>query len=305
MLVASRPSVFPTASEPRAVVPLRGATFFGSIVSVRTCAWCRGPLPALARRDALTCSKACRQAKSRFRVTPAAATGKPLCFGYADPPYPGLAKRYYNCPEVDHRALIASLVERFPDGWALSTSSKALQYVLSLCPDDVRVCVWNRAPRRSRAYRPRDSWEPLIVRGGRPRLILPSEDIRNTLAASGRQHTHPGALVGMKPAAFCEWMFVQLGALAGDELVDLFPGSGAVGRAWKLYTSSPAAATHEPSCSTNATRRTELAATRRDRPDPTRRTPPAATRRTSRIPTRRGSSTPTRRAGPPRQKEGT
>ncbi len=30
-------------------------------------------------------------------------------------------------------------------------------------------------------------------------------------------------------------MFDCLGAAAGDELVDLFPGSGAVGRAWQRY----------------------------------------------------------------------
>lgn len=40
----------------------------------------------------------------------------------------------------------------------------------------------------------------------------------------------------MKPPQFSAWMFAQLGALPGDELVDLFPGSGAVTDAWQRYT---------------------------------------------------------------------
>ena len=47
----------------------------------------------------------------------------------------------------------------------------------------------------------------------------------------------PGALIGMKPPEFAVWMFAQLGALPGDELADIFPGSGAISRAWELYTS--------------------------------------------------------------------
>ena len=34
---------------------------------MRVCAWCRGEIPAAARRDALCCSKRCRQARHRFR----------------------------------------------------------------------------------------------------------------------------------------------------------------------------------------------------------------------------------------------
>ena len=44
--------------------------------------------------------------------------------------------------------------------------------------------------------------------------------------------------MGAKPAAFCWWLFDLLGALPGDELVDLFPGSGGIGRAWRLYASA-------------------------------------------------------------------
>jgi hypothetical protein len=37
----------------------------------------------------------------------------------------------------------------------------------------------------------------------------------------------------MKPPRFAVWMFGQLGARAGDELVDLYPGSGAITEAWR------------------------------------------------------------------------
>jgi len=235
----------------------------------RICAWCRKPLRARARADAKTCGQPCRQALARFRVAPAGPTeGDPARFAYADPPYPGLARRYYGCEEVDHTELVGRLVRDFPDGWALSTSAAALQSVLAICPAGVRVCIWVRPARATRALRARNSFEPLIVAGGRLRHVAVSsstcrselaatdasrstpatsvaaagarpvaEDLRDVLHWGGRQHSHPGALVGMKPAAFCEWMFRLLGAAAGDELIDLFPGSGAVGRAWLIYTS--------------------------------------------------------------------
>lgn len=48
--------------------------------------------------------------------------------------------------------------------------------------------------------------------------------------------TDPARVVGAKPAAFCRWVFELLGAQPGDELVDVFPGSGGVARAWEAFT---------------------------------------------------------------------
>lgn len=206
------------------------------MTEARACRWCGQPMPATSRRDALTCSKRCRQSRWRFDVAPAgAATLRPMRFAYADPPYPGLARRYYASAEVNHPLLIAYLCEQWPDGWALSTSSDALRDVLLMCPPSVRVCSWHRGERRGRSHRPRDAWEPLIVCGGRARVIEPQESCCNALAAAGKHRSHPGRLVGMKPPAFSRWMFAQLGAMVGDELEDVFPGSGSVSRAWALY----------------------------------------------------------------------
>lgn len=203
------------------------------------CEWCTGPIPETARRDAITCSQECRQALHRFRldVGPPAAD-RAMRFAYADPPYPGLAWKYYRSDEVDHAELVRRLVADFPDGWALSTSAEALQFVLGLCPKGVRTCPWFRGPRKVKARRALNAWEPLLVFGGREREAAVVEDLTDSLvlSASARPRSHPGALVGMKAPAFAEWMFRLLGARRGDELVDLFPGSGAVTRAWKLFT---------------------------------------------------------------------
>lgn len=154
---------------------------------------------------------------------------------YADPPYPGQAKKHYgpDAREVNHRLLISHL-ETF-DGWALSTSVKGLPLVLPLCPKDVLVLSWEKtvAPPMgdNRIY----SWEPVIIHGGRK----PETPTRMTLRAAPPQFTFretpEGHVTGEKPRSFCIWVFRNLGAQPGDELVDLFPGSGAVSEAWDAW----------------------------------------------------------------------
>lgn len=165
-------------------------------------------------------------------------------FGYADPPYPKLARRYYGKPEVDHRALVRRMADNYPDGWALSTSAVALPLVLQLVRErvadkNIRVAIWVKGSRKGISYRARNAYEPVIIVRGRPRQLDVAEALDDVLIWGGRQHSHPGALVGMKPAPFCEWLFRMLGAQRGDELHDVFPGSGAVTRAWRMYTREP------------------------------------------------------------------
>lgn len=211
-----------------------------SHLELRRCAWCEGPIRRAARRDARTCSKACRQAKARFKVSLApAATTAAMRFAYADPPYPGMARKYYGTVEVNHELLIGTLEREYPSGWALSTSAAALQHILSMCPAGVRVACWVRGARPGKSWFPRVAWEPLIVSGGRPRRIGVAEYSRDVLVWGGRQNSHPGALIGMKSAAFAEWVFEQLGAQRGDSLDDIFPGSGIISRAWGAYQREP------------------------------------------------------------------
>ncbi len=206
----------------------------------RRCHWCGTVLPIGKRRDSKFCGKSCRQASWRFRVCRAdiEATDRPMIFAYADPPYPGKALIYPERTEVDHASLLERLTANYPDGWALSTSSEALRDVLSLLPGQVqvRICAWFKGPRYTKSRRALVSWEPLIVAGGRPLRVDVVQDLSDGLIARGRFRAFPGALIGMKPPAFAEWMFRQLGASRGDRLDDLFPGSGAIGRAWARYT---------------------------------------------------------------------
>ena len=154
---------------------------------------------------------------------------------YADPPYIGQAKRHYRQfggTEVDHRLLVAQLELEYPDGWALSLSSPSLATILPMCPSDVRVMAWVKPfasfkPNVNPGY----CWEPVIVRGGRPRT-REQDTVRDFISANiTLQRGMPGA----KPDAFCYWLFEVLNLQPGDELADLFPGSGAVSRAWAKW----------------------------------------------------------------------
>jgi hypothetical protein len=230
----------------------------------RTCAWCPEAIPADARADSIYCTKSCRQAAHRFRTAGyaprPAATGRVLRMAYADPPYPGLSAKYYAdhpdyAGEVDHGALLERLTSEYPDGWALSTSASALPMVLRLpaCPLDVRVASWHRGERPARSRGPLNGWEPVVFRGGRPIDRGPRERVVDTLQYVARARlTEANRVTGAKPAKFAWWLFDLLGALPGDTLDDLFPGSGGIGRAWSIYQEGPP--TPAPKASTAARR---------------------------------------------------
>jgi hypothetical protein len=212
-----------------------------------TCGWCRGRILA-TRRDARYCSKRCRQAAHRAKIgrSELRATGRPLRLAYADPPYPGTARRYYGhhpdyAGEVDHVALLSRLATY--DGWALSTSARALPAVLSMAVGlglEVRVAVWHRYPRPHPRARIVNAWDPVVYVPAGPRARpAGTRAVVDSIIGAGVAHsmrrTLPGAVVGMKSPRFCEWLFRLLGGAPGDTLDDLFPGSGIVARSWALY----------------------------------------------------------------------
>lgn len=150
---------------------------------------------------------------------------------YADPPYPGLAWMYRDQPsyagEVDHAALIASLEASY-DGFALSTSSRALATLLPLLTQPYHLCPWVKPiGAAGTTFGVHNTWEPLIVVPGRE--LQPGK--RDWLLA---QPARGGGsdLIGRKPEAFAVWLFELLGLLPGDQFDDLYPGSGIIGRAW-------------------------------------------------------------------------
>lgn len=172
-------------------------------------------------------------------------------FAYADPPYLGVAKKLYGHLHPDasdydtleaHADLLGQLAEGF-DGWAYSLSTPSLRAILPLAPEGVRVAAWVK-PFASfkKGVNPAYCWEPVIFVSARSasERTLPEKGCgrsttRDYLAES---ITLKRGLTGAKPDAFCRWMFDLIGAQPGDEFVDMFPGSGAVGQAWERFSMS-------------------------------------------------------------------
>jgi hypothetical protein len=170
-------------------------------------------------------------------------------FAYADPPYLGQGVKHYGALHADaadcdtlewHAALIERLCGEFPDGWALSLHTPSLKAMLNLCPDDVRVGAWVKPfaaykKNVTRAY----AWEPVIFRGGRPIPTTQPTERDFIICHESPALPEPIAMrrgfPGAKPAPVCWWIFDWLNMEPGDEFVDLFPGSGAVGEAYRAW----------------------------------------------------------------------
>lgn len=149
-------------------------------------------------------------------------------FCYADPPYPGLANLYPERTEVDHAELIARLEAEY-DGWALSTNVPGLAVVVPLLPERARVCAWvkpwsNMRPGARLQY----GWEPVIIAP----LRSPRRSVHDWISCNP---TKGRGMIGAKPDGLCFWLFAAAGLRADDELIDLYPGSGAVARAWARW----------------------------------------------------------------------
>jgi hypothetical protein len=176
-------------------------------------------------------------------------------FAYADPPYLGCCGLYDHFHGDDgrcwddprtHHDLIRRLRDEFPDGWALSLHSPSLQTILPLCPNSVRVAAWAKTfGAFKKGVRPAYMWEPVILSGGRN----PNAGHRHAPPEKGGKQTTPKdfyvedypdmllcpitlkkGLTGAKPEAFCRWVLDLLNVQSDDEVVDLFPGTGVMGR---------------------------------------------------------------------------
>ena len=127
------------------------------------------------------------------------------------------------------------------DGWALSTDSPALSYVLTLCPLDVHVAAWvrtNAPPFNPDGRGPVRSWEPVVYSPARMDRFDPDR-VRDVFASGAPTGSISAGLTGAKPRGFAEWVFRLIGARAGDSLDDLFPGTGAVTNAWVEWERAP------------------------------------------------------------------
>jgi hypothetical protein len=156
-------------------------------------------------------------------------------FAFADPPYLGCGALYKehhaNATDWDlpgmHGKLIDDLSKNYPDGWALCASSPSLRTLLPMCPTDCRVAAWVKPFAAFKAnVNPAYAWEPVIFRGGR-RGDRTRDTVRDWFA---KEITLKRGLTGAKPEAFCRWILDLLGYERGDEVDDLFPGTGIMGR---------------------------------------------------------------------------
>jgi hypothetical protein len=193
-----------------------------------------------------------------------------MLLGYADPPYVERGYLYREKTETDHVELIERLTAF--DGWALSAGShlKSLRVIVPLLPDDVIPCSWVKPGGSPAKLRPNvaNTWEIVFVKPARP----PAYPVDNWLSAvqhlpvkqpkfaagthcddtRGKRITRKmkgrrgrvlksygdrrvGSGFGRKPETFCFRLFEWLGALPTDDFHDLFPGSGAVGKAWTKW----------------------------------------------------------------------
>jgi hypothetical protein len=159
--------------------------------------------------------------------------------GYADPPYIGCAHLYRDhadfAGEVDHAVLIERLQSEF-GGWVLHASATPIS-LATLAPlvekTGARWMSWVKgfaAFKRnvSVAY----AWEPVIVKAARKPVVSKRLVMRDWIECP---ITLKRGLTGAKPEAVCHWAFEMLGARPEDDLHDLFPGTGAVSKAWQTW----------------------------------------------------------------------
>lgn len=128
------------------------------------------------------------------------------------------------------------MLERECHGWAIAMSPDSLPLYLEVAPPAARVAAWIRGNAIPSGSRVRTLWEPVLVKippersphGSGPAI----DDVLNAGIGAG-------GFAGRKPVAWTHWVLGMLGYEPGiDELLDLFPGSGAVAKAAETYSAS-------------------------------------------------------------------
>lgn len=173
-------------------------------------------------------------------------------FAYSDQPYFGMCGSYdhdhgdgyangipQGCwDDADtHANLVAYLCDEF-DGWAMSLTTPSLKTLLPLCPDDARVAAWVKPFASFKpGVNPGYCWEPVIFWHPRTKRDRTERTVRDYFSTG---ITLQRGFFGAKPEPFVWWLLDLLGVRRGeDEFVDLFAGSGAVGRAYDAWVAQP------------------------------------------------------------------
>jgi len=133
-----------------------------------------------------------------------------------------------------HRALLCELMDTF-DGWAIATSPDGIAAYGGL-PAGARIMCWIKPNAIPGSHRLRSSWEPV--------LLYPPQGRRSNRTPRGMMsdvHTapYPRGFIGQKPESWTHWILdAFLYDPDQDHVVDMFEGSGAVGRAVALWRPS-------------------------------------------------------------------
>jgi hypothetical protein len=173
----------------------------------------------------------------------------------ADPPYLGRAVRHYGVggraygrgkgksdthPEAHiwdnpetHRQMVRDLDANY-DGWAIAMSVHSLSTYLEVVETEsengIRVCVWHKPNAIPSGSRIINYWEPVLVkvpasRKGRTKGVITKDIFTANAPRVG--------FSGSKPKEWTHWVLDLMGYQEGDQVTDLFHGSGAVSKALK------------------------------------------------------------------------
>jgi hypothetical protein len=178
------------------------------------------------------------------RKYPVSSSRVPSKLGYGDPPYPGQAKRHYTDDpsgippaEVDSARLLQDLVMMF-DGFALSTSEPGLLIIMDDLPkgylreNKIRIAPWVKPWSHFRPFvNVQYTHEYVLFKTIRPNGARPSVKDHLVCNPTRQKGTH-----GAKPDAFCDWVLDLIGYQPGDDIIDMYPGSGAFTRAIERRT---------------------------------------------------------------------
>lgn len=162
---------------------------------------------------------------------------------YADPPYFGCGKLYAehhpDALDFDDPATHVRLFERLQaefDGFVLhlsATPESIALYAPLVLGSGARWCSWVKGFAAFKRNVPVGyAYEPVIIKPMRKPVVSKRLVMRDWIQES---ITLKRGLTGAKPEAVCHWAFELAAARPDDDLHDLFPGTGAVSRAWRTW----------------------------------------------------------------------
>lgn len=119
-------------------------------------------------------------------------------------------------------------LERDYDGWVIATHTRGLALYLPSAPEGVRTGCWVKSSAGGSRPNTRVGYshefvlfqQPSCRRGGKAHMSR-----RDVLI---EPITRKRGVIGTKPVRWTRWVLDLLGYSEGDEVVDMFPGSGSI-----------------------------------------------------------------------------